>query len=175
MKNYEVIKYSFPEWNIKPWEMGKVPNSFWCKQENLKEFILWVAAKEEVDPSTKEGLRKLTADVVQKYGGSKPLLHAKGLYPLLNLAAEGRFMEWEIIKMVSWSEEKIVSATRWLVETKLRYTPEQVCTLKVADFVKNNLDGMLQKGCNHSILRALELAYPGMYYRAGISGICYRR
>ena len=173
--NIEMLIYCFPEWDLKHWEFREVKNGFWNNPENQRDFVLWVAEKEGLNPNTKEGLRKITAAVLQKYGGGKAMVHAGGLYELLNTVACGKYKKWEIIKMASWSQKEIIEATKWLVEERLKYNPEQVCDIKVADFARNNLDGMLQKACNHSILVALEAAYPGQYYRTEAKGICLRQ
>ena len=166
-----MIIYCFPEWDIKHWEFKEVPAGFWQDVENRREFILWVAEKENLDLSIKEGFRKITAQMIYRYAGCRPLSYSGGIFCLLDTVACGKYKKWEITKVLIWSKEDIIEATRWLVEKNLKYTPEQVCKIKVEDFVKNNLDGMLQKGCNHSILYALELTYPGMYFREGIRGI----
>ena len=167
----EIIIYSFPEWDIKYWEFNKVPPKFWEDKQNQKEFVEWIAKKENLDITTKEGLKKLTAPIIMKHGGSKALTYAGGEFELLNSVANGQYMKWEIIKMTAWKRQDIIEATKWLIEEKLQLTPEQVCKISVADFAKYNLDGMLQKGCKHSILGALELAYPGKYYRTKARGI----
>lgn len=174
-QDYKMIAYCFPEWDIKPWEYVKVRPNFWEDKANQKEFVLWIAKKENLDATTKEGLRKITAATINRYRGSKPMVYAGGLYELLDTVSPGKYKKWEIIKMVSWSQQEIIDATKWLIEEKLKYTPEQVCKIKVADFAKNNLDGMLQKACNHSILKALELAYPGKYHRTKARGLCYKK
>lgn len=169
-----MLIYCFPEWEIKYWEFKEVPAGFWMNVENRKAFVLWIAEKENLDLDTKEGFRKITAQTIYKYAGCKPLSYSGGIFELLNVVADNRYKKWEITKMLSWSKQDIIDATKWLIEEKLCYTPEQVCNIKVEDFALNNLDGMLQKGCNHSILMALELAYPGKYYRTKARGICYK-
>ena len=166
-----MIIYCFPEWDIQYWEFKEAPMRFWQDVNNRKAFVLWIGKKENLDLNTKEGLRKITAQTIYKYAGCKPLSYSGGIFGLLDTVACGKYKKWEITKMLSWPKEDIIDATKWLIEEKLCYTPEQVCNIKVEDFAKNNLDGMLQKGCNHSILEALELAYPGMYFREGIRGI----
>lgn len=170
----ELLVYCFPEWDLRPWEFKRVQGGFWRSSDNRREFIIWLAEKEGLNPYSKEGLRKITAEVLNKYGGSKALLYAGGLYELLDSVCPGKYMKWEIIKMSSWTEQETVEAIHWLIEEKLRYTPEQVCKMKVAEFDAYNLGGMLQKGCGHSIMKALELAYPGKYYRKNSRTICYR-
>lgn len=170
--NIEMLIACFPEWNLKPWEFREVKNGFWNDVKNQREFLFWVAEKEGIDLTTKSGLRSMTARIIQMHGGSKAIIHAGGTFELLDIVACGKYKKWEIAKMSSWSKAEIIEATKWLVEERLNYTPRQVCNLKVTDFIENNLDGMLQKACNHSIIAALEMAYPGMYYKDATNGIC---
>lgn len=173
--NTYMLIYCFPEWDLHAWEFKNVPPGFWEIVKNRREFVIWIANRIGVDPYTKEGLREITAAIVNKYGGSKPLVYAGGLYELLNTVIPGKYKKWEITKIVSWTEEEAVIATKWLVEEKLKYTSEQVCKIKVSDFTANHLDGMLQKKYNHSILNALEAAYPGRYCRTKARGICLKK
>lgn len=171
MKNYRVIAYSFPELDIRAWEMRKVEPQFWEDKENQKEFILWAMEKEGINPYSKEDLRRFTARSIIKHGGSRILKAEDDIYTIIGPVIEYRFKEWEIMKVRAWKQEKIIAAVKWLVEEKLHYTMEQACTLKVSDFKKYNLDGMLQKGCNHSILYALNLTYGNIFARDGIRGM----
>lgn len=170
-----MLIYCFPEWDLKAWEFRKVPQSFWKDKENRKEFILWIAQKEGISLETKGDFRKITAEVVFKYSGGKAMRHAGGLYELLNEVAENKYKKWEITRVFPWHEDEIVPAIKWLVEEKLKYTPEQACNLRKEDFVNNNLDGLLQRIGNRSVLATLELAYPGRYCRLGVQGICLRK
>lgn len=173
--DWQMIIYCFPEWDIKYWEFTQINDkNFWPNSDNQRDFVLWVAKNEGVDISTKEGLRRITVPVIYKYGGSKPLQYAGGLFNLLNTVAQDKYKKWEITKMSSWTKQEAIEAIRWLIEEKLQYTPEQVCGIKITDFAKHNLEGMLEKVFSHSILAALESAYPGIYYREGIRGIRYR-
>ncbi len=171
MKDYYVIKYCFPEMDIKAWELRKVEPKFWEDKENQKEFILWVMEKEKINPYSKEDLRGFTARTIIKHGGSRILKSEDDIYTIIAPVIEYRFKEWEIMKVRVWKKEKIIAAVKWLVEEKMHYTLEQACTLKVSDFKNYNLDGMLQKGCNHSILNALNLTYGNIFARDGIRGI----
>lgn len=166
-----MLIYSFPEHKLKRWEFKKCSNGFWKDKSNQKEFIVWIAKKEGLDLNKKEDIQKISAEMVMKYGGSKPLVHSGGLYELVNSAISGKFKEWELYKSRAWTEEKVKEATKWLIEEKLKLTPKQVCNLKTEDFYANDLGGMLHNCCNHSVLRALEITYPGMYERHGDRGI----
>lgn len=164
-KMYNLIDYCFPEMKIKAWELSKVTPGFWKNKDNQREFLIWVMEKEEIDPNSKKDLRRLTAEVIRKYGGSKLLKIEADIYTILDTVVCGRFKEWEIMKLRVWNKEKAIAAIKWLVEEKLNYTLEEACKLKSADFKRNNLDGLLQKHCNHSVLEALNLAYGNCFIR----------
>lgn len=161
---YELITYCFPEMKIKPWELNKVQDSFWKEKENRKEFMDWIVQKEKIDVYSIQDLKRINVKLVEKYGGSKPHVYGGGLYKLILLVAKVEVKEWQVIKMREWTDEKIREAVKWLIEEKLMWSEEEVINKLSANvFRKYNLDGMLQKNCNHSPLKALQIAYPGKY------------
>lgn len=166
-----LLIYCFPEWNLKAWEFKNVPPGFWRDLNNQKEYVIWLAEKIGVDPYSKEGLRKITAQVIMNNGGSKVLVYSNGVYELLDTVSPGKYKKWEITKTVSWTREEAISATKWLIEEKLKYDFETACNIRVEDFAAYHLDGMLQKVYNHSVFEALEAAYPGVFVRKKARGI----
>lgn len=166
-----LLIYCFPEWNLKAWEFKNVPPGFWKDLNNQKEYVIWLAEKIGVDPYSKEGLRKITAQIVMNNGGSKVLVYSNGVYELLDTVSPGKYKKWEITRLVSWTREDAIIATRWLIEEKLQYDLQAACKIKVSDFANNHLDGMLQKVYNHSVFEALEAAYPGVFIRKKARGI----
>ena len=166
-----MLIYCFPEWDLKAWEFQKTPQNFWKNAENQRAFVLWVAKKEGIKLRTKQDFRQITAEVIFKYGGSKAMRSAGSLFNLLDTVACGLYKKWEITRVFPWREEDVIPAIKWLVEEKLKLTPAQACHLTRSDFVDNNLDGLLCHVGNRSILKVLERAYPGMYYRDQRFGI----
>lgn len=164
-KMYYLIDYCFPEMEIKAWELAKVTPGFWENEENIRAFLIWVMEKEGIDPNSKKDLRRLTAAVIRKHGGGKLLKTEPDVYAILNIVVCDRFKEWEIMKLRAWDKEKAIAAIKWLVEEKMGYTLEEACELKSDDFRRNNLDGLLQKCCNHSVIEALNLAYGDCFVR----------
>jgi hypothetical protein len=157
--------------DIKAWELRKVEPGFWNDKQNQKEYILWLMKKENINPESKEDVRRLTARIIIKYGGARILKEESDIYTIIAPAIDYRFKEWEIMKVRCWKEEKIIAAVKWLVEEKLKYTMEQACMLRIKDFKDNNLDGMLQKAVNHSIINALNFTYGNIFTRDSIRGI----
>lgn len=163
-KIYELISYCFPEFDIKPWELTKLNNGFWKEEKNRKDFMLWLAEKESIDLESIDSLKRIDARLVQKYGGSKPLQYGGGLYNLILLIAKVDVKEWQVIKMRVWTEEKAKEAVKWLIEEQLNWSYDEVVEkISARVFYKHNLGGLLLKYCNHSPLKALQIAYPGVY------------
>lgn len=171
----KMLIYCFPEWDLKAWEFAKTPQNFWKSKNNQRDFVLWVAEKENIMLRSKEDYRKITAEVIFKYGGSKAMRHAGSLFNLLNTVACDKYKKWEITRIFPWHEDELIPAIKWLVEEKLGLTPEQACNLTKKDFADNNLDGLLFHVGNRSVLKALELAYPGRYCRKGKQGIMLKK
>lgn len=168
------VNYCFPEFNIKGWEMVKVKPEFWEDKKNQKEFMLYLFEKLNIDPNSKEDLRRVTARDIIKYGGSNALKKTDGYFSLIQTVTKDKFQEWEIIKIRAWDAEKAKTAVKWLVEKRLKLDKKAACNITVQDFKDNNLDGMLQKVFNHSILNALNATYGDIYYREGIRNIKLR-
>lgn len=165
------INYCFPEFNIKGWEITKTKSDFWENKNNQRDFMLYLFEELNVDPKSKEDLRRVTARDIIKYGGSDALKKTDGYFSLIQTVTKDRFKEWEIIKIRAWNVDKAKIAVKWLVEEKLSLDKVGACNITVKDFRDNNLDGMLQKVFNHSILTALNTTYGDIYYREGIRNI----
>lgn len=163
-KIHQLVNYCFPEMEIYPWELKAVPNNFWKDENNRKEFLLWLAKKEGLDLTKRKDAAKITRDILYKYGGYKAAIYSGGIYPLICLVTGNSIKEWELEKMSVWTKEKAIEAIKWLIEEKLQWSYDEVYNNLTANvFRKYNLDGLLNCYCNHSPLKALQLAYPGKY------------
>lgn len=160
---YELITYCFPEFNIKRWELNKVPNGYWKNKEFKKEFMLWVAEKEGIDLESVSDLSRITAKLIQSYGGSK-VIDDMTVFEAIKLIAQTDVREWQVIKVPSWTDEKVKEAVRWLIEEKLKWSHDEVVEkISARVFYAHDLGGMLRKHCNHSPIKALQIAYPCEY------------
>lgn len=160
---YELITYCFPEFDIKRWELNKVPNGYWKNVEFKREFMLWVAEKEGINLKSVSDLSRITAKLIQSYGGSK-VIDDITVFEAIKLIAETDVREWQVIKMPAWTGQKVKEAVRWMVEEKLGWTHDEVVEkISAKVFYAHGLGGMLCKYCNHSPIRALQIAYPGEY------------
>ncbi len=161
---YKLISYCFPEFQIKQWELRKVSDGFWEDENNRKEFMEWVCEKENINVDSLEDLKRIDARMIQKHGGSKALRYGGGLYNLITLIAETEVKEWQVIKMPVWTKQKVAYAVKWMIEEKLKWSEEDVIRkISASIFYEYDLGGLLSKYCDHSPIRALQVAYPGQY------------
>ena len=161
---FELISYCFPEMDIKYWELNKVKDGFWEKEENRKEYMLWLAEKEKIKLDSLEDIKRIDARLITKNHGSKVLKFGGGVYSLILLVAQVDVKEWQVIKMSVWTEEKVVEAVKWLIEEELNWSKEDVIAkISAKTFYEHDLGGLLCKYCDHSPIRALNVAYPGEY------------
>lgn len=167
-----IIQYSFPELDIKCWETAKVPDRFWNDKENQREFIEWMAKKENIDLTRLEDVSKITSSMLSQYGASKARIVAGGTFELISSATVNRFQEWEILKIDIWTEEKAITAIKWLIEEKLKWSDEQVkAQLTASVFRKNHLGGLLKNYCGNSPIKAINIAYPEKFKSLKYSNI----
>ena len=164
---YEMVNYSFPEYEIMPWELRKVGNDFWKSDENRLKALLWLSQKENIDlENIDEVKEKINSKMVYEYFGNKALKYSnESLFEFLDLYYKGRYKEWELLsKMGVWTEDKVKDAVRFVVKKKKYKTREEIASLTVSDYRRYGLEGMLEKACRHSPLIALQIAYPEYNY-----------
>jgi len=96
------------------------------------------------------------------------LRHAFGssAYAALDAAYPHTFMPWELKSVPKgfWCMESAIKATKWLIEIKLGWSKEDVCSsLSTYTFRLHRLMGMLSVCFEDSPYKALEASYPGKY------------
>lgn len=166
----------YPDNPIMQWELNKVHPEFWVDVKNRINFITWIAEKENINIFNVEEAKKITAVLVNGYGGSKPLKVAGGLHRLILDVPGVTYKEWEFLKINSWTEDKVIIATKWLIEVVLQWEHEKAASDICAKiFYDNNLGGMLSKYCLNSPARALQIAYPGEYTEEELLNGLYKR
>ena len=163
-KIYKVLMYSFPELDIKPWELKKASPGIWKDINIRNDFVKAIAKEENIDLNKIEDIQKFSAVMIQNHGGSKALTYAGGLFKLIEPVIPSDIHEWQVFKVSKWDKEKAVTAVKWLIESKLKWNHEEVYNnISASIFYKYDLGGMLSKFCNNSPLQALNLAYPNEY------------
>lgn len=163
-KLYIMLQYCFPELEIHSWELKKNTPGLWQNIEVRNDFVRTIAQRENIDLTKKEDISRFSANMIRKYGGSKALKAAGGLFELISPVISPDIKEWEVFKVSKWDEEKAITAVKWLIEDVLQWSHDEVYeNISTRIFYKNNLGGLLSKFCQNSTLVAVNLAYPREY------------
>lgn len=157
----EALQYCFPELHIEGWELTKVEPAFWLDEGNRSRFVEYVAAREGIDLTKLEDVRRISAVMVNSYGGSKALKGAGSLYELIRPVIPEEYKEWNVMKMNKWTEEKATEAMAWLVD-QMGYDETTMANLTVKDFYDHDLGGLLQKYFHHSPGAAVSFFTPAI-------------
>ena len=87
-------------------------------------------------------------------------------YQAINETYPNKYKEWEFKQVPHnfWTKEKIIEATKWLVEEKLKLSDEGLKEkLSRKIFTDNGLGGMLYNCFNDSPYQAINLVYPNKF------------
>ena len=151
---------------FKEWEFKQVPTKFWNISRGI-EATKWLiedklklsndGIKEQLSQKlfTSNGLRGMLSICF----GDSPFLAINTVYP-------NKFKEWDFKQVPTkfWTKERVIEATRWLIEEKLKLSDKELKEkLSVKLFKDNGLWGMLQQYCNGSFYKAIDIAYPNKF------------
>ncbi len=170
---FKLVTYCFPELKIKYWELNKVEDGFWMQENNRKEYMEWLIQKENIDPYKISDLRKITASLIDKNHGRRAREY--GVYSLILLVAKVEVKEWQVVNIPHWTEDKAIVAIKWLIEEKLKWSLEEVAAkITSKNFYDYGLGGLYANFFKHSIIKALNLAYPKKFKKINNSKIIAR-
>jgi len=135
---YEAVKETFPELDIKAWEMVKTPNGFYNIKENGVAAVKWLVEKLKKDPRdlTGEDFYENRLGGLSVYYNGSPYKAVKEAFPEMNIKP------WEMaITLMGFykKKENRIEAVKWLVEK----TGKDPRNLTQNDFKKNRLRGLL--------------------------------
>lgn len=159
---YELLNAVYPN-EYKPWELKNTPVNTWS-EEKAVEAMKWLF---------KEKLKWSREDILQNYSkktfienGLKSILYLynQSPYEVLDATYPGEYKPWELrnVPLKTWNDQNAAEATKWLFETHLKWSEEEIklyATRRV--FKTNGLTGLMK--CYTSVYELLELAYPGKY------------
>ena len=149
----------------------KFPDGFWQQPEAKQNAIKCMKYLiEDILKYDKEELKKnLSMRMFRENALAGMLITCfdNSPYKAINSLYVDEFKQWEF-KMVSngfWkNKQNGIEATKWLIETKLGLSDEQIRNeLCVELFEKNGLGGMLQYCFNSSPYEAISCSFPGKF------------
>ena len=163
---YAALNALYPG-KFKQWELKQACLGLWQERENRVEAIRWlVEEKLQLTPcELKKTLSKkifvdngLEGLLNGSYNGS-PVEAIKDAYP-------DEYKSWDFNRIPArFFNDKAnrISATKWLIEDKLKYNKEQVLeNIAYETFVEHGLENLIIKS-NYCAYQALNEAYPGEY------------
>ena len=163
---FELVKYCFPELDIKNWELKKVSNNFWKEEKNIIEYMNWLVEKEKIDTTKISDLKKIDANLIDKNFGRKARQYSNGIYNLILIVSKIDVKEWQVMNVSKWDDIKAAQAIKWLVEEKLKWSDNDIAQkMNVKVFEENDLGGLIKNYFRHNVINALNLTYPGKFIR----------
>ena len=111
--------------------VGRLPSDFWDK-EGVIEAVKWII-EEKYKCSDEDIKSNLWSKIFTQYRLTGQIYkYYNSIYDLINEIYPNRFKPWEMkkISLNFWNKERIIEATKWMIEEKLQWTEEDI---------KNNL------------------------------------
>lgn len=157
---FRALEAAYPG-RFKETDLLSAPFGYWTRKRFLS------ALRELLDNELKWSHEDIAKNI------SDSLLHEYGLYSMIKFypsgmeavmdAYPGEFREWEFYRVPKgfWNRENGIKAVRWLAETKLKLSPEEIpekLTRKV--FKEHRMSSMLRLCFECSSKKALKAAYP---------------
>jgi hypothetical protein len=130
---YEAVAFSFPEWNIQPWELKSTPNSYW-NLDTCKLAVRWLF-HEKLKWDRYEICQNSTQLLFKEYKIEKAIqaLRKKKIYPKTGFFEaihfsfpEYKYMKWEFKNVGTWSKIEIKDAVKWIFEVELQWSVEMI-------------------------------------------------
>ena len=150
----------------------KFPHGFWQQPEALDNAIKCskYLIEDLLGLSNAELKEQLSRKMFKENSLSGMLDHCFNGSPLKAVLASypDKFYPWEfkIVSLGYWKDiNHGIEATRWLIETKLRLTDEELKEQLSAKLFNNNgLGGMLHHCFNASPIKAIQITYPNKFH-----------
>lgn len=83
---YKVLKFSFPEWEVLPWDLHRAPSGFYDSKNNRRWVIRWLAFEKLKLTAKEDVLNEITSVTIYKHGLNDALDKSKNLYDCLSNA-----------------------------------------------------------------------------------------
>jgi hypothetical protein len=158
---YKVVEALYPG-KYEKRDMKFLPNGYWTKENAIKEIrdlfdnrLKW---------SHNDIAQKLNSSTLTKKGYYAKVFNSSAV-AAVNAAYPGEFKEWEFknFKRIEWTKEKLIEAVKWLIESRLKWSEEEV-KKKIAGsvFIENDLYRVIEL-YNFNPFKAVMEAYPGKY------------
>lgn len=128
----------------------------WKNEEDIK-LIIRKLIEEKYHWTREEVIKNYNYKLLVE-NGLEGICNYYTLYQALNLTYPGIYLKWDFV--VYWHEEDYFEAIKWLIETKLQWSKEEIITsLTVRVFIKNGLQSVVPIRFKNAY-EAMCFAYP---------------
>ncbi len=148
---YTLLKMVKPD--LKPWDLGQVPQNYWDDPKNVKEAVEWL-----VEEMAKEGkkIEEISQDDFRDAGLTR-LTIKYTIYELLKMV-KPNLNYWELNRLPDgfWNNPKNVKeAVEWLVE-KMKKEGKKIEEISQQDVIDNGLSGLLKSYTLYELLKMVK-------------------
>jgi len=162
---FTAINTAYPD-EYKPWELSNAPRNFWT-QATAIQATKWLI-EEKLAWSHTTVCTHLSVQVFKDacLNGMLAVCFKGSPYAAIDAAYPGEYKPWELRRSpnLSWSYDKAIEAIKWLIDERLKWSHDEICTkLTFQVFVDNGLSGMVQKFFDGSPYKAVDAAYPNKF------------
>lgn len=157
---FPYFAFSFPELNLKPWELKVVPKDTW-NQDTVIQSVRWMIS-EQLKWNRCDILERLNYRTFSNYNLSS-LVHKyyDNIYDLVYLAyPEYNFKIWEF-NFIQLNDDHKLQCLKCLIEEKLQFSYEDIKNkLTINHFKNNGLKKFMDTYFDNSPYKAISFLYP---------------
>ena len=163
--SFKAINSVYPD-KFKPWEISSVPHNYWTLDKGIIS-TRWLI-EEKLKWTDEDIKEKLSHKVFFEngLGGMLTQLFKSSYYNAINATYPKSFKPWELNSTPRsyWTMQTGISATKWLIEEKLKWNDEDIKkSISVDIFNVNGLKGMLERVYIGSPYNAISSLYPDRF------------
>ncbi|MBK5114918.1 MAG: hypothetical protein JJE41_14935 [Candidatus Heimdallarchaeota archaeon] len=161
---FKALEYTYPG-HFEPWQFRKGMTGIWegpiGKKRSLQAIRNLLNA---LEIKFEEIPKKVSYKIFKEngLGGMLQTLYNSSPYQAINALHPGKFKPWEFSVKNYWAKETLLKAresTKWLIEEKLKFTPNDIRKVKRKHFLDFNLGQMLRIFYQNSHILALTDVY----------------
>lgn len=161
---YKALEYTYPG-HFEPWQFRKGMTGIWSGSTGKSRSLQAIRnLLDKLDIKLEEIPKKISYKIFKQngLGGMLQTLYNSSPYKAINALYPEKFKPWEFSVKNYWTQEALQTAresTKWLIEEKLKLTPEEINEVKRKHFLYFNLGQMLRVFYQNSHLLALTDVY----------------
>lgn len=161
---FSLLELAYPG-KYKPWELSSLLINYWTN-ETSSDAIRWLI-EEKLKWTRDEVCKNFRIKLLSEYRLSFIAeLFNSNTFNIINNAYPGVYKPWEFSRVSKdyWNNETIRDTVKWLIEEKLKWTREDICTkLSHQLFRDHKLSSILEFPGFTTLFSIIDIVYPNEY------------